>query len=92
MYHQNALILHLYTLRDLGNGQSAFFLDLRIIWLRASLDSSQLKDYDQGLKLYIIQLNVIYIRGNRGGVKISNQKRHLLNSPSRTPRIIPKRF
>ena len=31
-------------------------------------------------------------RGNHGRVKITNQKRPLLNRPSRTHRIIPKRF
>ena len=32
-----------------------------IIWFKASLDSSQLQDYDKGLKLIIIQLNRIYM-------------------------------
>ena len=36
--------------------------------------------------------NTIHIRGNHGGVKMTNQKKPLLNRPSRTPRIIPKRF
>ena len=31
-------------------------------------------------------------RENHGGVKMTNQKKPLLNRPSRTPKSIPKRF
>ena len=31
-------------------------------------------------------------RGNHGGVKMTNQKKPLLNRPSRTPTTIPKTF
>ena len=42
--------------------------------------------------LYIGLYKSMYSRGNHGGVKMTNQKKPLLNRPSRTPRIIPNRF